>query len=58
MAVQLPEPVVRGRASLAHLDVRALEADLRERVEGRSASTWLTRRVLDRRLGRMLVTPT
>jgi len=34
MAIDLPEPVVRGRAALAHLDVRALERDLKDRVDG------------------------
>jgi FAD/FMN-containing dehydrogenase/Fe-S oxidoreductase len=34
MAVHLPEPVLRARAELADLDVRALEADLRARVDG------------------------
>jgi hypothetical protein len=34
MAVQLPDPVVRVRTDLADLDLRALEEDLRRRVDG------------------------
>jgi FAD/FMN-containing dehydrogenase/Fe-S oxidoreductase len=34
MSVRLPDPVVRARTDLADLDLRALEKDLRRRVDG------------------------